>query len=270
MESKYLVRNLSVSPLGGIRIAYFVKSGAGVPPPKRTLNYYTLVYVLGGRGSYEDETGAAFDIAPGDAILVYPGLEHWYGPPKGELWDEIFIEFEGAVFDLWREKGCLDQTKPVISLSPQEYWHNRIRQAIGESNDGDPEKMMSEALRLQSLLADIQHAGADDIEAELIWVEKAKKAIVAQEDPKAAAEQLGVAYEVFRKKFRKLAGMPPGKYKTLVLMDRAREMLMDRRMTLRVIASRLGYCDEYHFSKQFRKTVGWSPAEYRARIVFRQ
>ena len=49
-------------------------------------------------------------------------------------------------------------------------------------------------------------------------------------------------------------------------MEEACGLLSDKTLTLRDVAEKLGYCDEYHFSKQFSKTIGWSPREYRARI----
>ena len=265
-ESTFFVRNLAISPLGGIKLACFVKNGAGVLTPKRVLPHFTLVYVLRGGGSYEDETGLHFDVSPGDAIIVFPGREHWYGPPAGDRWDELYLVFEGSVFDLWRDEGCFDLSKPVISLHPTEYWLDRIKQTIGESNDGDSAKMIAEVMRMQSLLMDIQHAARDDIEADIKWLEDAKIALEMSDTVHGAADDLGVAYEVFRKRFRRLAGMPPGKYRTATLMERACNLLTDRSLTLRDISDALGYCDEYHFSKQFSKTIGWSPREYRARM----
>ena len=266
-ESTFFVRNMTVSPLGGIRIACFVKNGAGVLTPKRILPHFTLVYVLRGGGTYKDETGHLFDVEQGDAILVLPGLEHWYGPPAGESWDELYLVFEGPVFDLWRREGCFDITQPVISLHPTEYWFDRIKQTIGDANEGDADRMLAEALRMQSLLLDIQHAARADVEVDIEWLEKAKVALYENADAHCAAEQMGIAYEAFRKKFKKLAGMPPGKYRTATIMEHACDLLADKSVTLREIADSLGYCDEYHFSKQFSKTVGWSPREYRARIL---
>lgn len=225
--------------------------------------------MLRGGGSYKDENGVETDVNPGDAIIVLPGLEHWYGPPKGEVWDELYLVFEGPVFDLWREEGCFDDTPPVVSLHPSDYWLDHIKQAIGDSNEGNPHKMMAEAVRLQNLLTEIQHAARADIEVDIAWLEDAKNAIKLNENVRDAAAETGVDYEVFRKKFRRLAGMPPGKFRTAILMERACNMLSERDVTLQAIAGELGYCDEYHFSKQFSKTIGWSPREYRARITRR-
>ena len=268
-ESTFFVRNMSVSPIGSIRIACFVKNGAGVLTRTRILPHYTLVYVLRGDGFYEDENGYETDVRPGDAVLVQPGLEHWYGPPADERWDELYLVFEGPVFDLWRKEGCFDTTEPVIPLHPTDYWLDRFKQAIGDNNDGDPVKMMAEAMRMQRLLMDIQHASRESREADIKWLESAKAALETYERPQDAADSMSIAYEAFRKKFRRLSGIPPGKYRIAVTMERACHLLSSSSQTLREIADELGYCDEYHFSKQFSKTIGWSPREYRARTPSR-
>ena len=266
-ESTFFVQNMTVSPIGGIRIACFVKNGAGVLTSRRVLPHFTLVYVIAGKGNYRDENGVRSEVHPGDAIIVMPGVEHWYGPPAGQTWDELYLVFEGPVFDLWRERGCIDVEQPVIPLSQTEYWLDRIKRAIGESNEGDPVKMMAEAMRMQELLSDIQNASRTNIETELLWFEAAKLALMREQNVQSAASSLDMAYEVFRKKFRKMAGIPPGKYRTGLIMERACEILAGSSTPLKHVAVELGFCDEYHFSKQFSKTIGWSPSEYRARIV---
>lgn len=264
-ENKIFVRNLSVSPIGGIRIACFVKNGAGVLERQRVLPHFTLVYVLRGGGHYEDETGAFFDVETGDAILVMPGQRHWYGPRKGERWDELYLVFEGPVFDLWRTTGCFEDMDPVIPLRPSDYWVDRIKAASGENNGGNPSKTMAEVVRMQALLADIRAAAKSDAKADIVWLAAAKAALKKMGSPHDASKNMGLAYEVFRKRFRKLAGIPPGKYRTAHLMEEACDYLTNSTFTLKEIAFQLGYCDEYHFSKQFSKTIGWSPREYRAR-----
>lgn len=265
-EEKIYKRNMQVSPIGGIRIACFLHNGVGVLTNRRVLPHYTLVYVTRGFGSYRDENGIETNVTAGDAILVLPGVEHWYGPPKGESWDEFYLVFEGAVFDMWRNTGCFDPNNPVISLNPQDFWRDRILSVISGGQAKDEDELLREAIRVQELLADIQKASHRDVGREIEWVEKAKYALGNSHDAWAAAAQMGENYEAFRKKFRRLAGLSPKKYQTSLVMERACELLELEGVYLRDIAEELGFCDEYHFSRQFSKTIGWSPSEYRARI----
>ena len=264
-EEKIYKRNLQVSPIGGIRIACFLHNGVGVLTNQRILPHYTLVYVTRGFGSYRDSNGVDAKVTSGDAILVLPGVEHWYGPPRDESWDEFYLVFEGPVFDMWRVSGCFDPNNPVVSLNPQDFWRDRILSVISGGQAKDEDELLREAIRVQELLADIQKASHRDVEREIRWLEDAKSALGNSTDAWAAAAQLHENYEAFRKKFRRLAGISPKKFQTSLVMEQACEMLEREGILMRDIADELGFCDEYHFSRQFSKTIGWSPSEYRAR-----
>ncbi len=266
-EEKVYKQNLHLSAIGGIKIACFVKNGVGVLTARRTLPHYTLVYVTRGHGTYRDASGTDLPVKAGDAILIVPGLEHWYGPAPGESWDEFYLVFEGPVFDLWHEAGCLIRDNPVISLRPMDFWRDRITRLIGGAGALSESELISETVELQALLADIVKAGEDDMADDIAWLSAAKETIAATMDVRIAAKTLGHSYEAFRKRFRKLSGRSPGRYRTSILMERACEMLTDPKLMLRDISDELGYCDEYHFSRQFSKTVGWPPSEYRSRIA---
>lgn len=265
-EEKVYKQNLHLSPMGGIKIACFLNKGVGVLTARRTLPHFTLVYVTRGKGSYRDERGVQLPVNAGDAILVYPGVEHWYGPERGESWDEFYLVFEGPVFDLWRETRCLDEERPVVELHPMDFWRDRILGLIGSGRAQSERDLVRETIRLQELLADISEAADKDMVDDIAWLNQAKDAIARTMDVKMAAQEIGHSYEAFRKRFRKLAGRSPGRYRTGLLMERACDMLSEPGVLLRDISDELGYCDEYHFSRQFSKTVGWSPSEYRSRI----
>lgn len=265
-EEKVYKQNLHVSPMGGIKIACFLNNGVGVLTARRTLPHYTLVYVTRGQGSYRDERGVELSVNAGDAILIFPGVEHWYGPPRGETWNEFYLVFEGPIFDLWRSAGSLDETRPVIELAPMDFWRDRILGLIGGARAQTENDLVRETIRLQELLADISEAADKDMVDDIAWLEAAKQAIIETMDVRESAQRMEQSYEAFRKRFRKLAGRSPGRYRTSILMERACDMLAEPGVLLRDIADELGYCDEYHFSRQFSKTVGWSPSEYRSRI----
>jgi transcriptional regulator GlxA family with amidase domain len=77
------------------------------------------------------------------------------------------------------------------------------------------------------------------------------------------AGQLGMGYESFRKKFVLHLGVSPGRYREHLRIERAKQLLQSKRLTNKELAEMLGFCDEAHFSKTFRRKAGVSPREFR-------
>lgn len=48
-------------------------------------------------------------------------------------------------------------------------------------------------------------------------------------------------------------------------MNQAKFLLQSQNYSVGEVASKVGYDNIYHFSKQFKKTAGMSPSEYRKR-----
>jgi len=263
-NSNILIHNTELSPLGGISLAGTSIQGVGVLEKERILNSYSLVYLFGGNGRYRDETGIDIAIKPGDLIQIHPDISHWYGPDKGQVWDEVFIIFEGEIFDLWYKQKCFDLSKKVINLNPVEYWRDRFFKACGTECNDDPNEAIGSVIKLQQILADVHRASEVDTEQNKNWLEHAKSVLGKENDSHRAAERIGMNHETFRKKFKKVYGLPPQQYIIHHTMETARGILKEEATPIHEIASRLGYCDEFHFSKQFSKVVGCSPSVYRS------
>lgn len=259
-----LIHNTELSPLGGISLAGTSIQGAGVIEKERVLHSYSLVYLFGGSGRYKDETGIDIAIKPGDLIQIHPDISHWYGPDHGEAWDEVFIIFEGEIFDLWYKQKCFDLSKKVINLNPVEYWRDRFFKACGTERNDDSNDAIGSVVKLQQILADVRRASEVDSFDDKNWLERAKAVLGKENDSHIAAKLLGMNYETFRKKFKKYYGSPPKQYIIHHTMETARNLLKEELSPIHEIASRLGYCDEFHFSKQFAKVVGCSPSVYRS------
>ncbi len=75
-----------------------------------------------------------------------------------------------------------------------------------------------------------------------------------------------MSYESFRKRFTRVVGQPPARYRMARLMDRACELMQAGRALDKEIAGSLGFCDHFHCSRRFKQIVGESPRQFRQRI----
>lgn len=82
---------------------------------------------------------------------------------------------------------------------------------------------------------------------------------------KEMAAMVGLSERRFRDVFRKLTGQPPKRHIATLKMNMAAEFLTHTSATIGDIACKLGYDNQFHFSKAFRKYYGISPSAYRSR-----
>ncbi len=67
----------------------------------------------------------------------------------------------------------------------------------------------------------------------------------------------------FARMFKGALGVPPHAYITNVRMDRAKKLLESSSLSLREIATTVGYQTQAHFTGVFHKQVGMTPRTYR-------
>jgi AraC-like DNA-binding protein len=79
-------------------------------------------------------------------------------------------------------------------------------------------------------------------------------------DLKGLAQELGLSYVHFRRRFREVTGTSPGQYRLRRRMETARTILEGGETTLSQTAGLLGYADVFTFSRQFKKTLGLPPS----------
>ncbi|WOO42731.1 AraC family transcriptional regulator [Rubellicoccus peritrichatus] len=233
----------------------------------RDLEAYAIVLIIRGGGTFESQYGTE-SLEAGSLLILFPGVLHRYYAPKGKPWTEYFIVFKGTLFDVWWKAGLLSPEHPVIQLEPVGHWAKRMQSIIRHDSHGSGEGLL-EALRLQSFIADALAAGGQSRDDENRWVAMAREAIDQHlsdlDAVRLAADDLGMGYESFRKKFSQQAGQAPGQYRVEQLMLEAQRLLANSEQSIKEIADLLGFCDPYHFSKSFKAESGVSPSEYRKR-----
>jgi len=258
--------------LGALRLAGFVRNSRGDDQGTgRRLGRYALVYSLRGECEYWDEVNGSKVVGPGELFFLFPEIAHRYGAKRGGSgWDEFYVVFEGPVFDLWRRVGLLDPRRSFLSLEPVSYWTKRLQSCLAAPGlDGDRASLMR-VVRLQEVLWEA--LSADEWRTdEPPWLREACSRLADPEERrvglKGMARHLGVSFETFRKGFRAVTGKPPARYRAEKLVEEAARLLARGQWSSKEIAERLGFADEFHFSKRFKQVVGVPPREFRRRMA---
>lgn len=86
---------------------------------------------------------------------------------------------------------------------------------------------------------------------------------------RAMAAQAGVHPVHFAATFRRFLGCSLGEYQRRRRFEYARERLADRTTTLAQIAADVGFADQSHLTRTFKRFSGMTPSEYRTFLGFK-
>lgn len=254
--------NGPATPLGRIVLSgEVIEDEPHVPGPLRTMDSWILSCVTAGRGSHRDARGVSRPITPGMVTVIPPGTRHWYGTRPQETWSELFVVFDGPIFDLLATTGILADRAPERPAARQSLALLRSVVVAGPEERAATERRL---LTLAGWLTDL--SAADTVGSPL---ERAAQALAndmeAELDLHVLAEQSGLSYDTFRRHFSAAYGLPPASFRTAARMEAAAKLLTLTDRGLRDIAHRLGYGDEFHFSTRFRQHHGMAPSHFRRR-----
>ena len=81
------------------------------------------------------------------------------------------------------------------------------------------------------------------------------------------AEEFNISQTWLEKCFREKFRMTPYEYRQNCRMEQAKYLLTHTENSLKEISYRLGYCNPYYFSAEFRRLAGVPPSEFRKKIA---
>lgn len=76
------------------------------------------------------------------------------------------------------------------------------------------------------------------------------------------AEQVNLSSSAFSRRFREITGRSPYQFVKETRLERARELLLERRLRVGDVSLAVGYASMSHFTKEFRARFGTTPREY--------
>lgn len=124
-------------------------------------------------------------------------------------------------------------------------------------------KVRRELQKQYTLESDITASGKNSQEIVDFVVSYIQEHYMEDIDFSAISSQLGFSSAYLTKLFNKHAGDTPLKRLTEIRISEAKRLLSETSLPIREVGEKVGYPDQFHFSKTFRKITGVNPTAYR-------
>jgi AraC-like DNA-binding protein len=248
---------------------------AGHPQPfqyvavGRTLNEYQIVYITKGEGIFESQ-GRKYRVIPGSAWILFPGVRHFYKPVYEVGWMEYWAGFKGPAFDALRDDGFISPESPFFEIGLQNSVLECFNEILDEVRNQRPLYQIKASSCILSLIAQIlafERRKAQPGHSEQL-VEKARflmeENIYDDIDLNSIAERLDVSTSHLNEVFKTYTAMTPYQYYIHIKMHLAKSLLEQGELSVKEISFRLGFQDQYHFSRLFKSKTGIAPSQWKA------
>ncbi len=227
---------------------------------------YELHYVIAGRAVFELPEKRV-SVRPGDFFYTGPGTMHRMDVPEGEYLLQYIALLElDPKHDAELEKDLQNLIGEGRVRRLGDRYHTLFAQISRQSLSEDPRQHRAASARMAGFLYDTMvdtpdAPGGHPAVERALEIMRSRMGVAYSLDDLVA--ELGLDKSYFIRLFKKTIGVPPMKYATNLKMSAAADLLRTTSAPLAVIAARVGFDDEYHFAKRFKRWSGTAPGTYR-------
>lgn len=238
-----------------------------IPPyvsHQENYNSYSMHYILKGEGTlrYDDKS---VTLKEGDVFLLFPDCDYYYETSITDPWDYIWVEFLGQNADYIIRGTEFSKEKPYLleRFDLKEHFKNII--AHKGTFDSHRFAMLGYLYILLSKLI-VTPANNKDRETLTIALEYIKNHY--SED--ITVDKLAFATKISRdylcKVFMNELNTIPSSYIVRYRIYESLYLLSNTKHTIAKISTMVGFYDQFHFSKSFKKILGMTPSQYRKNL----
>jgi AraC-like DNA-binding protein len=234
----------------------------------RVLREYSIAYIDRGRGIFEC-SGKTYNLEPGDVIFIKPGIKHRYHPLSETGWHEYWVGFRGSFFDAILKHDLLMQDRVFYRPGLNNCIIDNYTLILNEVKAQKPLFQFRACTGILALIAEILTIDrrSDQPNHHQKIVEKAKAIMKANcldnISMPAIAEQIGASVPLLNEIFKAYTSMTPYQYFIHIKIQKAQDILEQKNISVKETAFRLGFKDQYHFSRFFKSKTGYTPSEWK-------
>ncbi|WP_437222391.1 AraC family transcriptional regulator [Planctomicrobium sp. SH661] len=238
-------------------------------PQKRVLSEYQLLYLPVGEGQFESEAGGSHRITAGTVLLTFPGDWHRYRPCPQVGWQEYWFGFVGEIADRWVEQGIITPEKPILRVfqsSDLQRTCEAVLTAVRDELPGMQQVLSGGVMSILGMALATERIGVRG-DRHALAIRQAKQILSNSFEAPVSIEKLAARCHLseaqFRRVFRQHTGVSPSQFSIQMRVIQAKELLSGTDMSIKQIAAKLQFGDQFHFSKTFRGLTGISPSQWR-------
>lgn len=260
-----LLHDLLVTRIGYVRRA----AGHYIPRPDGSLDHI-IHYCAEGKGWLQIRS-TRWVVPTGTVLLIPRGVPHAYGADEKDPWSVYWIHLTGARATNYFDFLNITPNAPLIHLEDAadilaafERTYSLMKAVHTEEN------LIAASMACVGLLYGLAK-GARSIESQSRKVKDRLNGVVEfmkqnMTNPIRLEELAQLAHmsiDRFGKVFRHHFGCTPMDYFARMRMQQACQLLTKGTDQIQEIARKVGYEDQYYFSRAFTKYIGMSPRQFR-------
>jgi len=222
--------------------------------------------ILRGRGEFHCR-GKVWPVEAPCVLTQVPGEFVEYGPPASETWDELYIIYDAKLVTQFKACGFVDARRPMwpitnlpavmaLAYELESLAGAAVPEAVVDRVDRVCERLVLES----SLPLDDTDDGRETMRAVLAEV---RRKISGPVDFDEIARRNGMSTPTFRRRWAEVADMPPQRYLQQLRLREACRLLAETTQPVKTIAHKVGFEDEFYFSRRFQAEMQMSPRDYR-------
>ncbi|MDR1898627.1 MAG: AraC family transcriptional regulator, partial [Treponema sp.] len=220
----------------------------------RTLPIFQIVYVTEGEGTFWTD-GRSYEVTPGSAMLILPGVKHRYRPVLETGWHEYWVGFMGDYFNRMLREGILSRERVFFNVGLQNYLVSQFNLIFEEIRTQQSLYQLKACTGILAIIAEMltreRRAGQPNYYQKI--VEKAKYIMEKNLEHTLSlpdiSDELGISSSRFTEIFKTATAMSPHQYYIQIKIHKAEELLEKEDLSIKEIALRLGFEDQYYFSR---------------------
>lgn len=232
--------------------------------PKRKMKEHDFIYMLSGEWKI-GQKDEVYSLKKDSLLILQSNMTHYGISPCTENTKTMYFHVSGRLSD---GLNCgSNSIKNLYNASANPKVKKIFYDIVNSKLSGNEKKA---SILFELLLIELESVNTQNSNAEI--GEQIKNVIHKNPEKffsnKYLSELIGVSTKTAENKFKTLYGITIHQYILNFKIEQAISYLKNfPEMPIKEIAFNLGFYDEYHFSKQFKKITGYSPTNY-IKLIF--